>query len=219
MKLIADKVGYQYFRKDKKLLFELQETSFEAKEGKITEIVGHSGSGKSTLLNICAGLLTPSSGNIIAGDTSLYDLSDEARSKFRNKNIGIIPQGQSVLKHLTVTENILLPVSMYGIEYSVELLDELIEKLGLKKLAGESAGGLSGGEMRRVAIARALVGKPEIILADEPTGDLDSDNRKLVLTSLKEIADAGAAVLMVTHDKEAEEYADEILRMDGGRLI
>ena len=218
MKLIADKIGYRYLRKDGELLFELKETSLEVKEARITAIVGHSGSGKSTFLNICAGLLTPGSGKVFVDDTDLYGLSDEERSRFRNKNIGLIPQGQSVLKHLTVRENIILPLSMYGVDPDAELLDGLIEKLGLTKRINEPAGGLSGGEMRRVAIARTLIGKPGIILADEPTGDLDSDNRKLVLTSLKEIAGSGTAVLMVTHDREAEDFADEILRMDDGRL-
>ena len=108
---------------------------------------------------------------------------------------------------------------MYREDTPTNLLNELIENLGLKKLENEKAGGLSGGEMRRVAIARALIGKPEIILADEPTGDLDADNRKLVLTALKNIAGEGKTVLMVTHDREAEEYADKILKMDGGILI
>ncbi|MBP5554809.1 MAG: ABC transporter ATP-binding protein [Lachnospiraceae bacterium] len=219
MKLVADKVGYKYYRKNKKVLFELKETVLKPEEGKLTEIVGHSGSGKSTLLNICAGLLTPDTGHLLVGDKDLYSLSDEERSRFRNAHIGIIPQGQSVLKHLTVTENILLPISMYREDTPTNLLNELIENLGLKKLENEKAGGLSGGEMRRVAIARALIGKPEIILADEPTGDLDADNRKLVLTALKNIAGEGKTVLMVTHDREAEEYADKILKMDGGILI
>lgn len=219
MKLVADKVGYKYYRKNKKLLFELRETFLKPSEGELTEIVGHSGSGKSTLLNICAGLLTPDTGHVFVGDKDLYSLSDEDRSRFRNKHIGIIPQGQSVLKHLTVTENILLPISMYRDDIPQELLGELIEKLGLKKLENEPAGGLSGGEMRRVAIARALIGEPEIILADEPTSDLDADNRKLVLTALKQIAKEGKTVLMVTHDREAEEYADTILKMEDGKLI
>ena len=219
MKLIADKVGYKYYRKNKKILFELQETVLNPVEGELTEIVGHSGSGKSTLLNICAGLLTPDAGRVLAGDKDLYSLSDEERSRFRNRHIGIIPQGQSVLKHLTVKENILLPISMYRDDVPEKLLGELIDSLGLKKLENEPAGGLSGGEMRRVAIARALIGEPEIILADEPTSDLDADNRKLVLTSLKKIAKEGKTVIMVTHDREAEEYADSILKMDGGKLI
>ena len=219
MKLIADKVGYKYYRKNKKLLFELKETVLKPEEGKLTEIVGHSGSGKSTLLNICAGLLTPDTGRLYVGDADLYSMPDEERSRFRNAHIGIIPQGQSVLKHLTVIENILLPISMYHDNPPKELLDELIENFGLKNLKDEQAGGLSGGEMRRVAIARALIGEPEIILADEPTGDLDADNRKLVMTALRKIADEGRCVLMVTHDREAESYAATILKMDGGVLI
>lgn len=173
---------------------------------------------------IC-GILTPSSGKILIYDeskneTDLYSIEDDARSAFRNKNFGVIPQGQSGLSSLSVLENVKLPALVYG-EDSSELncfALSLLEKVGIADLKNEFPQNLSGGEMRRMAIARALINKPKFIFADEPTSDLDDENTQNILGLLQQISKEGASVLLVTHEVGAEKYADKVFRMDGGVL-
>ena len=186
--------------------------------GKLIEIMGRSGSGKSTLLNVCAGLLEPTTGKVFLDDTDLYALEDKERSRLRNQAIGVIPQGQTGLRSLTVLENVLLPCEMYGITGQEEYAMELLERVGIADLAGTYPSELSGGEMRRLSIARALIRNPGVLLADEPTGDLDDENTHVVLGMLRRFADEGTAVLLVTHESDAEEYADEVYRMEKGIL-
>ena len=220
MNLSAKNVSFKYYgKKKKKPIFELCSTSLDVPEGKLTAIIGHSGSGKSTLISILAGVLRPEKGDVTIGNADIYSLSDRERSFYRNKNIGVIPQGNSSLKHLTVFENISLPYEMYGDGVPREDIDAILRQFGLIELADEPACGLSGGEQRRLAIVRAIVRKPSIILADEPTGDLDEDNRKNVLSELKKMTMSGTTVLMVTHDKEAEGYADQVFKMENGVLL
>ncbi len=235
MDILAESISYKYFRKGKKkeAIFELLNISLELKEGELTGIIGHSGSGKSTLLNILSGALTPVTGTVKTkerGDisngyreagivTDLYSLNDRERSRFRNRHIGIIPQDRSALGHLTVYENIILPLKMYGEMIPEKYTEKIISDLGLERVKREPAASLSGGEVRRLSVARALIGRPEIILADEPTGDLDQDNRRVVLEILKQLSKEGKTVLMVTHDKEAESYADRIYRIENGEVI
>ena len=180
--------------------------------------MGRSGSGKSTLLNVCAGLLEPTTGKVFLDDTDLYALEDKERSRLRNQAIGVIPQGQTGLRSLTVLENVLLPCEMYGITGQEEYAMELLERVGIADLAGTYPSELSGGEMRRLSIARALIRNPGVLLADEPTGDLDDENTHVVLGMLRRFADEGTAVLLVTHESDAEEYADEVYRMEKGIL-
>ena len=196
----------------------MQETSLSISGGKLIEIMGRSGSGKSTLLNVCAGLLEPTAGKVFLDDTDLYALEDKERSRLRNQAIGVIPQGQTGLRSLTVLENVLLPCEMYGITGQEEYAMELLERVGIADLAGTYPSELSGGEMRRLSIARALIRKPGVLLADEPTGDLDDENTHVVLGMLRRFADEGTAVLLVTHESDAEEYADEGYRMEKGIL-
>lgn len=145
-------------------------------------------------------------------------MEDAERSRFRNQNIGIIPQGQTGLHSLTVLENVLLPCTMYGDEIPEEKAVALLERVGIAELRDTYPNELSGGEMRRLSIARAMLRNPGIILADEPTGDLDDENTHAVLKLLREAADNGAAVLLVTHETEAAAYADKVYVMDGGVL-
>ncbi len=197
----------------------VEETDLEVESGRMTEITGRSGSGKSTLLNMLAGMLTPTSGRVLLEDTDLYALEEKALSRLRNERIGLIPQGHTALLSLTVAENVLLPAILYSREKPPEeRARELLEKVGLEKLAEERPNALSGGELRRMAIARALLMKPGVLLADEPTAGLDSENTLAVLGLLRQAADEGAAVLLVTHEEEAARYADRVLTMDGGRL-
>ena len=196
----------------------LQPVDFTLEAGQLTVLMGRSGSGKSTLLNLLAGLLRPTAGTIHAGETELTALSDKALSAFRNEHIGVIPQGQTAVYSLNVLENVLLPYTLTGNagEGEIAHAKELLERLDIARLAEVSPAELSGGELRRMAIARAFVRNPEIILADEPTADLDDENTAVVFDALKAAARDGAAVLMVTHESGAEQYADRMLTMKNG---
>ena len=147
-------------------------------------------------------------------------MCDKELSLLRNKNFGVIPQGQTGLFALTVLENVKLPATLYadGDDYEERALN-LLDMVGIRHLAHARLNELSGGEMRRMAVARALLLEPGIIFADEPTDDLDDENTKSVLSLLRSAADRGAAVLLVTHESEARNYADSIYRMDGGNLL
>ncbi|MBR2175498.1 MAG: ABC transporter ATP-binding protein [Clostridia bacterium] len=221
MILKAEAVTKKYFRKfaDKNYFYAVNETDFVLKEGAVTEIIGRSGSGKTTFLNILAGLLSPSSGRVMLGDTDIYSLNDKKLSLLRNDNIGVIPQGQTGLDSLTVLENVKLPYILYGKgEDADERAAALLEMVGIAHLADSYPHELSGGEVRRLAIARALMKNPPVILADEPTGDLDDENTEIVFGILRKAADDGASVLLVTHESDAQRYADEIYRMNSGKL-
>ena len=213
-------ISKSFFRNnDEANYFEaLKETNIEIEENKFIEIVGKSGSGKSTLLNILSGLLMPSSGKVFYDDMDIYEISDSKRSKFRNENIAIIPQGQTGLQNLTVLENVLLPSILYSKEDLTSKAEELLKKLDIYNLKDSYPNELSGGELRRMAIARSLILDPKIIFADEPTGDLDDENTKIVLDILKDIVLSGKTFIMVTHDKDALKYADVIYKMTNGIL-
>ena len=200
--------------------YALNETDFTVKGGTLTVITGRSGGGKTTLLNILGGLLCPSSGNATVDGVDLYQMDDKKLSAFRNKHIAVIPQGVSAVYTLTVLENILLPTMMYGkrTDENVGRAEELLQQFGIGDLRNAMPSELSGGELRRMAIARAMMTEPAIILADEPTGDLDDENTAVVLKMLRKTADDGAAVLVISHDADTLSYADQIYRMDGGKL-
>ena len=165
-----------------------------------------------------SGLLTPTEGKVWLDETDLYQLSDDDLSRLRNEKIGVIPQGKSALDALTVWENILLPLNLRGSKKETDAADVWLERLGIAHLRNAMPAELSGGELRRMAIARALAGTPDILLADEPTGDLDDENTQLILKLLREEANRGAAVLIVTHESGALAYADNSYRMNEGIL-
>lgn len=192
---------------------------FSLESGELVEITGRSGSGKSTLLSMMAGMLVPTGGSICIDDTDIYSMKEEERSRLRNDRIGLIPQGHTALRSLTVLENVMLPFVLYHRETPPEdRAKELLWKVGLFDMKDERPNDLSGGELRRMAVARALLMKPEVLLADEPTAGLDDENVELVMELLRSAADEGASVLLVTHENEARKYADRVLAMDGGRL-
>jgi len=204
--------------------YAVQETDMILRGGEVTVLKGRSGSGKTTLLSMLAGLLTPSSGSVMLDDTDLYALPDDQLSRLRNERIAVIPQGKAAVESLTVYENVLLPASLYpGARASDRgeigrRAHELLERFGIAHLADSYPGELSGGELRRTAIVRGLSGSPDIVMADEPTGDLDDENTVLVLEMMREEAARGAAVLIVTHENAAEAYADRVLKMNAGVL-
>ncbi len=221
MRLTAEKLtrSFTRVRQGTNILPAVKETSFALPEGSLTEITGRSGSGKSTLLHMLAGLLRPTAGCVLLDDRDLYALDDRTLSALRAKHIGVVPQGQTGLRSLTVMENILLPAMLTGVKGMEPEAEALMERMGIADLRGAKPGELSGGEMRRMSIARAMLLRPEILLADEPTGDLDDENTARVLSLLRQAADAGTAVLLVTHEQEAKRYADRVWRMDAGALV
>lgn len=215
--LVAQGVRKQYFRKgrDSARYFDaVPAMDLTLSSGELLEVVGRSGSGKTTLLSMLAGLLTPSEGTVLVDGQDLYALDDTARSKLRNKRFGVIPQGHTPLADLTVLQNVCLPYVLYHSADDVEQRAiELLAGLGIEGLSECYPNELSGGEMRRMAIARALICQPDVLFADEPTGDLDDQNTDVVLQTLRDAADAGAAVMLVTHEQAAAAYADRVVRM------
>ena len=227
MRLEAQAVTRQYFRQGKgtNVFTAVQKTDLTLEAGTLTEIAGRSGSGKSTLLNMLAGLLEPTEGKVLLDEKDLYALSDEERAEIRNQHMGIIPQGQTALRALTVQENILLPARLYrkstGREESKgeeERARDLMDRVHIGHLKDVYPDELSGGERRRLAIARALIMQPGVLFADEPTADLDDENTKEILQLLRDCADEGMAVLLVTHETEAAAYADLVFTMKEGNL-
>ena len=207
-------------RKGTKKFDAVSSANLVLQSGELVVLKGRSGSGKSTLLNMMAGLLAPTKGFVTLDGQDLYALTDQELSQLRNERIGVIPQGQTALHALSVAENVALPCLMYHPDSGdVEpRVLELLDSVGIRELAHSYPSELSGGEMRRMSIARSLICKPDVIMADEPTSDLDDENTAAVLQMLRKIADDGTAVLLVTHEQSAEAYGDRVLRMDAGHL-
>ena len=221
MELRAEKISQDFLRDSARegYIVAVAETDLCLSSGTVTAVMGRSGSGKSTLLHILGGLLPPVTGKVFVGTTDLYALPEDARAELRSSSLGIVPQQLMSLRALTVRENVLLSALLYGREQDVSAhADALMERLGIASLAHVYPSELSGGELRRMMITRALVGTPQILLLDEPTGDLDAENTRRVLELVRETADAGTAVLLVTHEREAASYADVCYTMAEGRL-
>ncbi len=220
MQLRAEKISRRYFRKHGEANFfeAVRSVSLTLESGKLTVLNGKSGSGKTTLLNMIGGLLNPSEGKVFLDETDLYALEDKDLSRLRSKRIGVIPQGRSAVDTLSVYENILLPGMLYGETLRTEEAENWMTVLGISDLRNAMPAELSGGELRRMAIARTLTANPEVILADEPTGDLDNENTRTVLTAFQQAAKAGKAVLVVSHETDAEAYADQIYHMNHGTI-
>ena len=221
MELRAENISQDFLRDSARegYIVAVAEMDLCLSSGTVTAVMGRSGSGKSTLLHILGGLLPPVTGKVFVGTTDLYALSEDARAELRSSSLGIVPQQLMSLRALTVRENVLLSALLYGREQGVSAhADALMERLGIAPLAHVYPSELSGGELRRMMIARALAGTPQILLLDEPTGDLDAENTRRVLELVRETAGAGTAVLLVTHEGEAASYADVCYTMAEGRL-
>ena len=206
-------------RGGKRLFTAVHPLDIDLEERLLTLVSGHSGSGKSTLANMLAGILTPTAGHVRLDGTDLYSLRDEELSRLRNERIGLVPQGHTALRALTVLDNVLLPSILYTKdEAPADRARELLAAVGLGDLADAAPTELSGGELRRMAIARALLMDPAVVVADEPTAGLDSANATAVLTLLRDAADRGSAVLVVSHEAEAQRFADRSYVMEDGHL-
>ncbi|MGM0123544.1 hypothetical protein IGI37_000916 [Enterococcus sp. AZ194] len=197
----------------------LDEVTIQIDEGEFIAIVGSSGSGKSTLLNMLGGLDTPDSGEVIVRRKRLNQLSNDELTIFRRRNIGFVFQNYNLVPILNVYENITLPLKLDGIEIDEVYFERVTKKLQLQQKLEQMPGNLSGGQQQRVAIARALLTKPAIILADEPTGNLDSKNSLEVVALLKSSAyDFNQTIAVVTHSEEIAQMADRIIRIEDGKV-
>lgn len=192
---------------------------FSVEEGEFVAIVGTSGSGKSTLLHMLGGLDRPTSGKVIVDGKDIFSLKDEALTIFRRRKIGFVFQSYNLVPVLNVYENIVLPIELDGNKVDKGYVGELIETLGIREKLQNLPGQLSGGQQQRVAIARALAAKPAIVLADEPTGNLDSRTSQDVLGLLKVTGEKfGQTIVMITHNPDLAQLADRIVRIEDGMI-
>ncbi|MDY2986996.1 MAG: ABC transporter ATP-binding protein [Peptoniphilus sp.] len=198
----------------------LDGVSFEVEKGKFISIIGASGSGKSTLLHLLGGLDYPTKGKVLIDETDIYALKDDERTIFRRRNIGFVFQAYNLLPMLNVYENIVIPFGLDGDKVDKKYAQYIIDILEISDQRYKMPNELSGGQQQRVAIARALVTKPSLILADEPTGNLDSKSSSQVVYLLKKInKELGNTILMITHDDAVAQAAEKSLRIEDGRLV
>ena len=198
----------------------LDGVNLSVEQGEFVAIVGISGSGKSTLLNMIGGLDVPTSGKVIVDGRDLSTLKDEQLTIFRRRKIGFIFQNYNLVPVLNVFENIVLPVELDGNKVDKKFMKEVVQMLGLEDKLNNMPNNLSGGQQQRVAIARALVSKPAIVLADEPTGNLDSKTSSDVLGLLKVTSQKFQQTLvMITHNNEIAQLADRIIRIEDGKIV
>lgn len=207
------------YKRGSDLLKAVDEATLSLEGGDFVSIIGRSGSGKSTLLNMIACLIKPTSGSIEVEGKSILSKKDEVTSRYRNTKIGFIPQGHTTLSNLTVLDNVRLPFFFFHHEGdATKKAMSLLTKVGIPHLAQSYPKQLSGGELRRVSIARALINNPTLLLADEPTSDLDAQTTIDILKLFQAIAQNGTSILMVTHELDTIDYGNLVYRMDSGVL-
>lgn len=210
----------KHYGKEPNITRALNGVNFTVKQGEFVAIVGTSGSGKSTLLNMMGGLDTPTSGRVIVRGEDLSEKSAEELTIFRRRNIGFIFQNYNLVPILNVHENIVLPVELDGDTVDKRFLKEIVHLLALDGKLKSMPNLLSGGQQQRVAIARALITKPAIILADEPTGNLDSRTSSDVMGLLKRTStEFNQTIVMITHNSEIAQLADRIVRIEDGKIV
>lgn len=219
MKILETKQLKKYYGSGDTLVKALDGIDLSVEQGEFVSIVGTSGSGKSTLLHMLGGLDRPTSGMVKVEGRDISRLKDEELTIFRRRKIGFVFQSYNLVPVLNVYENIVLPVELDGNKVDTAYVRDIIEVLGLEKKKYNLPSQLSGGQQQRVAIARAIASKPAILLADEPTGNLDSATSQDVLSLLKVTSDRfGQTVVMITHNEEIARLADRIVRIEDGRI-
>jgi len=217
--LRADKL-IKIYGEEPNIVKALDDVSIDINEGEFIAIIGTSGSGKSTLLNMLGGLDRPTSGDVYILEKKLSAMKDEELTIFRRRNIGFIFQNYNLVPILNVYENIVLTIELDGVKIDKEYVDSIIDTLGLKEKLTNMPNNLSGGQQQRVAIARALATKPAIILADEPTGNLDSKTSMDVIGLLKMTSNKfNQTMVMITHNEEIAQLADRIIRIEDGKEV
>ncbi len=198
----------------------IDHTSIEVGNGEFVAIVGRSGSGKSTLLHMLGGLDRPDSGEVMIGGKNIFSLKDEQLAVFRRRKIGFIFQDFNLIPALNVWENIILPLGLDGKKVNRDFVMDIVESIGLSKKLKSLPSQLSGGQKQRVAIARALASRPAIILADEPTGNLDSKTEMEVISILKTcVRKYGQTLVMITHDETIAQMADRVMIIEDGKVV
>ena len=219
MKILETKQLKKYYGSGDTLVKALDGIDLSVEQGEFVSIVGTSGSGKSTLLHMLGGLDRPTSGVVRVEGRDISKLKDEELTIFRRRKIGFVFQSYNLVPVLNVYENIVLPIELDGKQMDTAYVKDIIEVLGLEKKKYNLPSQLSGGQQQRVAIARAIASKPAILLADEPTGNLDSVTSQDVLSLLKVTSDRfGQTVVMITHNEEIAQLADRIVRIEDGRI-
>lgn len=210
----------KYYRLGTHTVKALDDVNFAVREQEFVAIIGKSGSGKSTLLHMIGGLDTPTSGEVYVGDQALGKLSKEQLTIFRRRKVGFVFQNYNLVPDLNVYENVVLPVELDGKRIDREFVDEILELLQLDEKREALPNTLSGGQQQRVAIARAIASKPSIILADEPTGNLDTATSHDVMGLLKMVArQFKQTVILITHDQDIAQMADRIVRIEDGHVV
>ncbi|MDD7340234.1 MAG: ABC transporter ATP-binding protein [Eubacteriales bacterium] len=207
------------FRRGERDFFAIDNVSFDVKEKDFINIIGKSGSGKSTLLTLLSAIIEPTSGDILVEGKNLSAMDDEEKSGYRNEFIGYVPQSLGTLPTLNVLDNVRLPYFFKNREGDgVERARMLLDMCGILDLENDFCKNLSGGELKRVLIARALMNEPKILIADEPTSDLDSKTTIEIMNMLKEINEKGTTIIIVTHDNDLLKYGSRLLEMTDGKL-
>lgn len=198
----------------------LDHVSFRVKKGEFVAIVGASGSGKSTLMNLIGGIDRPTSGNVTVDGKRIFEMSESALAIFRRRNIGIVYQFYNLIPNLTVDENIMLPCLLDNRKPDAQKLEKIVEMTGLSHRRNHLPGELSGGQQQRVSVGRALINDPAFILADEPTGNLDSKaGREIIELLMAANRTANQTLIMITHDEKIALQADRILTISDGRMV
>ena len=210
----------KYYGKDESLVKALDNVNLEVNKGEFLAIVGTSGSGKSTLLNLIGGLDKETAGEVIIEGKNISKMEDNKKTIFRRRNIGFIFQSYNLIQILNVYENIVLPLELDGERIDENYINLILDTLGLKDKKDRLPDSLSGGQRQRVAIGRALASKPSIILADEPTGNLDSKTENEVLGLLKLTSKKfSQTIIMITHNEKIAQMADRVIRIEDGKIV
>ena len=220
MRILSARNLKKYYGAEDNLTKALDGVDLDVEQGEFVAIIGASGSGKSTLLNMIGGLDVPTSGQVCIGGKEIGKMKPDELTVFRRKNIGFIFQNYNLIPVLNVLENITLPIEMDGKKPDENFIEQIIELLGLTEKVYKMPSQLSGGQQQRVAIARALASTPSMILADEPTGNLDSETSREVLELLKETSERfHQTIVMITHNPEIARQADRMIRIGDGRVV
>ncbi len=210
----------KYYGEGDTIVKALDGVSLEIKKGEFVAIVGTSGSGKSTLLHMLGGLDRASEGRVVIDEHDIFSMDDEQLTVFRRRAVGFIFQHYNLIPILNVYENIILPIELDGARVDEPYIQEIMEALGIEHKMYSLPSNLSGGQQQRVAIARALATKPSIILADEPTGNLDSKTSQEVLILMKQLSDRfHQTMIMITHNDEIAQLADRVIRIEDGKIV
>lgn len=216
--LIIDNLSKRYSSLDGEILA-LDHVSLSINDGEFIAVVGKSGSGKTTLLNMIAGLDTPDEGSVKIDGFEIVGASEKSLAEMRRARVGVIYQFYNLIPELTISENITLPAELDGREVDKEWLTEILSVIGLADRKNAFPASLSGGQQQRVAIARALYNKPSIILADEPTGNLDGENSADIMSRLISLNEGGITLIVVTHSDEVAMHAKRVIRLANGKII